>query len=578
MNRLRLLEELVSSDKDTKVLSNVEVRSILKGTMDPVLILYLFYILKEELLDPNVLLVQAIAMALDEEYLIPIGMAIRFGADPNLYVNTSGVGALHILAYTYYRLPNKALINYIVLMLLASESNASMAAMDDTGGTYTMGRNPPPGPTVLEWISMKGYQTVIPDIQAGGLAKVERPFLTSIGEYIDRPDLITTEVSTVSIIRYHSYRVLSKLDSRGLDLQENLNLSLKYLNLTAFELFLEEGAVVTYLRMNDLLIRGKMYGKEKLTVPLDQIANMLKEGIKRNVEMDREQYTILNSISSGIAKEALDTYREPKWKKQCAVSKVPINEDLKALAMSLGISVDDKAQVCKEIAKVQVLDPKSITNAAISRQRQRVSNDMSTVSDFISKDPDLSSHVCTNKTLFEDDPYTYTDLDLAYYRDNLGITWCFVSDMYDDIISSGINPYTDEKIPQYFIESLQMKKDEISKLPEKRPTNVSDGLTYLSKDDNITNDKSMEYLDFIYSNSTKYNVNRYAIDSLTPAQIENVLSYAGADADTRDLTVLHARFTLARVIAGSMKEDTDPARRAMNRIRDIFRSKITRKS
>lgn len=77
--------------------------------------------LKEGNIDPNDLLIESIMKTKDNFYnvtekvnkedLIPIALALRYGADPNLYLQLNEIGNIHLLGYVYYNLSKPILFS-----------------------------------------------------------------------------------------------------------------------------------------------------------------------------------------------------------------------------------------------------------------------------------------------------------------------------------------------------------------------------------------------------------------------------------------------------------------------------------
>src|SRR5438105_1135115 len=102
MNNLALrdLQKIILGNRK-EPLSAIEIRNLFSYPTSPETILYIITALNQQKLDPHTALIQAIAHATKKEDLVPIALALRYGADPNLYVNAPNIGDIHILGYSY---------------------------------------------------------------------------------------------------------------------------------------------------------------------------------------------------------------------------------------------------------------------------------------------------------------------------------------------------------------------------------------------------------------------------------------------------------------------------------------------
>jgi hypothetical protein len=352
----RLILNVRSGDTASASLSSLELRELLTLPVSPELGLYLDLALRKGVLDPNNLLVQAIARVTTKESLIPVALALRQGANPNTYVNVPNVGTVHILNYVYitqsvgndrgvnsFDLPT---VNAIVIMLMLSGARPVMPAFDANAGRVRSntalpqngrGRNGDYGPSALEWLIDQGYSTILPDIQ-DNYELVDPTFMSQIGILLDRYDLVLPPPDLQLAFMARSNGVIGRwFDQSVVDSASdvellatlsgaNLNeLAVEYLNVEAFRRLIESGYVPDYNTVNLLLVRIRQYQAIRDRLSSQQLEEMLLEAVRFGVTLDRDQFAMLASLPFGRAYGdiILQEYTQPYWRKACRQAKSP---------------------------------------------------------------------------------------------------------------------------------------------------------------------------------------------------------------------------------------------------------------
>lgn len=105
--------------------------------------LYLLRGLQRRLIHPDVLLSASIAECRTNAGLVPIALALRSGANKNLYLNTPSIGPAHVMVYTVSILRDAGcpiqLINSVCLVLIQMGARTVSPAFDQGGNKVEIG-------------------------------------------------------------------------------------------------------------------------------------------------------------------------------------------------------------------------------------------------------------------------------------------------------------------------------------------------------------------------------------------------------------------------------------------------------
>lgn len=541
-NGLDQLQRLILSQR-SEDLSALELRDLLTPPISPEMVLYLESALQRGVLNPSNLLVQAVARATTRETLIPIALALRYGANPNTYVNVPGIGTMHILGYVYVTLGNAGqadspVINAIIIMLVISGARSIMPIFDTDAGRVrshinfneTQDRH---GPSIMGWLGDQGYVTILPDIQEG-FGMVEPGFLNQIGILLDRNDLVTLPLVGVDLqlaFAARSRGVLGRWfdqtvveSSNDDDLRTLLNeqglsgLAIDFLNGEAFRRLVDLGYIPDYNTVNLLLVRIRQYQAIRDRLSSQQLEEMLLEAVRYGTTLDRDQFAMLASMPFGrtFSDTILQEYNQPYWRKACrqasgvsqpnpsreqldpvrpleantartSLRPTQVPTRLRRLAVSLGVDPSqNRNEICEALDRLASADPDRLRQAAIRRQQARVSANLANVNEYVgSTSPPML--VCRNQSMLDrqGNPYEYNDLDLAAYRDGSGAVWCFTRDMFESVLETGVNPYSLQPIPESFRIAMQNQLDMSRRLGllDTRPIRFTEAIDQLRSRD-----------------------------------------------------------------------------------------------
>lgn len=568
---LKDLQKLIAGTRKTP-LSAIETANLFKNPYSAEFILYLISGLNTKVIDPDSALVQAIYNAKKKEDLIAVALALRYGADPNLYVKMQGVGDIHILGFTYMVLVDDLLpiLNAIVIMLHYLGSNPSMPIFDNNGGiidsTVSLVQ-PLIGQTVLQWLTDTGYDTILPII-LNSYDNVDSTFLNFIGSYIDAPDLINnkSDILLVDLVASHSVKVLKMviIDSYGSELEEaipskvidayyGLQLSLDYLNLDSFERFVDMGSNLSYADTINLIGRMKKYKEQRDMLSLGQLNSILSYAVSAGSVFDVVLLNYLKEVDTGIASEIEKIYDVPIWKRLCKNSNSagPLSDQLANWAFNLNLDpTGNKKLICQQVTDIMTADLNRVKEAMIERQKDRLESQVSLVTDYINfidqckkenKEDQLQTGL--DKVLFEnralyEDVYDHIDVDLIAYRDQLGRPYLFLSPNYRELLDLGKNPYTNLPLPNNLVQDIENKLLAIAKWRYTPMTTFSQTIDRVAANDKVNNVYTDIYAKLFDTEMMMKGINSYSTSQLTVSQMNNILADLGI---TTDLNVIDSK-------------------------------------
>lgn len=521
---LKDLQKIILGNRK-EPLSAIEIRNLFSYPTTPESILYLITALNQRKLDPHTALIQAIANATKKEDLVSIGLALRYGADPNLYVNAPNIGDIHILGYTYLVLSKRDLpiLNGTIIMLMIMGSNPNMLVFDTKGGIVKDEFSliePLKGRGVLEWLDDQGFDTIIPQIRKG-YGKVDKKFMTTLATFLDKENILTSDPRLDEALGAHTVSIFNK-HKNGIEIQKGLNVSMKYLNLTSFEYFIDQGAMLNYGEINDLIYLIKEYKDSGDLISMSQIRQMLLYVVQKGQGLDLYQGDLIKNFDQAIYDQIIKLYEVPYWKKICSQAKTKTPDRLKTLAYQLNLDPEVPCSIiCNRIKRLLQTDPKEIKKNVIERNKNRIHSELSYINEA-----DVSGLSCSNRSVLKTNIYDYPDADIAFYRDIQENIWCFTSNNFLKITSQKKNPYTVQEFPDYFLKDVSRKIDFISKYREMAddPTPISTVLDNINKSDIITNDYTDRYVKLFKEMGVLNGVTDWNLNNLSRKEMEKILN------------------------------------------------------
>lgn len=556
-------------------LSPVEINRLFQSPATPEFNLTLYQALQRDAINPDVTILQAIPRAKTREYLIPIALCLRFGADANMYVNAPNIGTVHILGYVYNVLgggrfeevgdaADTDVLNTIVLMLIAKGSRPTLPMFDRNAGKI----RPEPSMrttsiSVAEWLNEQGYTTILDRIitgQPSDLQKVvDADSLAILSILLDMTNLMAREYESRDALM--AIRAFSPLSFEKIPISEtvvimdnkSLDDSVTYLNSAAYDRIVKLGKLPSYLLINKILVNMRMYKERGRVLALQELEKMLISSVNVGTQLDQDQLAIISTMGRDILDSLLKTYEQPYWRKVCkAPGSTVVPEPLRRLAVSLNVDPTmSKAAICESLNNLSRADKEALKEAARRRQQLRISSDMGTMNEFLGgKMPNV---VCVNKGLLPHDPLDYNDIDIAYYRDDQGAVWCFTSDTFASILESGLNPYNSTILPDSFKDELKYRIDALKRLGVntttiRTPITYSKSLDSLADKDVINEKTSSQAVDIFIQLANKNNISSETIKTLSKDKMMAALRSIGQNIDLAPLSTSHALVTTAHIV------------------------------
>jgi len=536
--------------KRKEPLSGMEVKDLFKSPTTPESILTIYKGLKSQKINPNQILIEGIGSASKKEDLIPIALSLRYGADPNVYVKTGGVGNIHVLAFTYYRLsepsqdscilpPNQILINSIIMLLIASGSNPLMPIFKSCEQTFSL-TDTVSGQNVISWLCEAGYNTILDQVDES-LSNVKPESVTLIATFLNCPDMLKRDPKMEEVISSHADQILDNFAHLG-NLESGLSMSIKYLNLHSFKIYTNLGASLDYWEVNNILLKMREYKTNGDILSLGALFEMLLYAVETGTVIDLYQFKLLECMDMDLAQTLACKYSEPYIKKVCKVCKGNVSSELQLIAYHLNLNPEyPKETICSEISKMAMTDPEALKRSAVARQERRISDTLSPIQSFIC---DLPHTLLRNKSMVEN-IYDYVDWDIAVYRDQHGVNWGFLRTKFSDLLENDKNPFTQEKLPTNFKDEMEMKREAHILLGLDKPVKVSETIDSLTKKDTISNEKTQNAVKRFYNMACMEGVNDDFIMRLSKSSLENALRNINIRTDLTSLSDDFARITFA---------------------------------
>lgn len=510
-------------------------------------------------------------------YFLSAALALRYGANENLYVNAPGVGTVHILAFLHIRSETtnegeerakldaedkqfrSESLAFLTALLVAFGSKASRPVFQPTSTDRKFEAT-----TTLEWIRSQGFNSVLYNLSQS-LSELRDTYRTKIATYLNKPSkadenlidpflAVRTYASDV-FASYLSTALSRKSTSETVQLDKLASTAISVFAVDVFSKMLASGYVPTYVQMNSLLL--SLSSKGKLLSSLSK--KMLLDAIQHGAYLDTKQFSLAKIAGEDTAKEVQKEYNEPYWKKACRSTKGLQETDpqLQELAYFLHLDPEhNKKTICKQLEDISSADPNALVQAVEKRMKQYITDLVGYPYEFVNNDPEIR---CQNG---DENIYQYNPLDVAIYRDENGKAWCFTKDLFDNLLKTETNPYTKSPLPTAFLAKLSMKRQVLSKLGLKnlKLRTFSESLSKMSSKQEIRDKRSKRVLSEFLSEAEAKGISRRTIENLSPKDMQILLSRIGVEADLESLTDEHALYTLAHAATRAFQETPGTSR------------------
>ncbi len=529
-------------------------------------------------------------------HLLTMGLALRYSANPNMYIRIDNKSPKHIIYYlgnkwlelsTEGRENKLLLFRAAIALLVMAGSDINKLAVDEYAG-----RNLTNGKTVKD-VMMKDMKLLIKfqietqyndktsnymlsnEIEeADNLKLSDVPWIIGpkllefVGIVLDRPGMLVqdklnpvnllfifiTDADTFFNREYTQFDVgnFSNNLSKSITDSVSINASIEYISNDSFKQLLYNGHFPSYIAINNLILLRIRYKDDNIISPV--IDEMLLYAVKYGAYIDNFQLELLRSVTdtSTLEKE----YKKPFWRKFLLNfqhytyyghgSKESEKSRLWDLIFPLSINpkmniVDIGAKFHDEII---ILNQEELTSALRLSTKKRALSDINLRLGGgqinFSNTADIGS-----------DKFDYGYMDSTLYYDKKNDTyWLFLRNRYIELVQSGKSIYTGEYLDKHFLSILTEKITKYETINAtlllSSPIMLEDAINNLYNDiDNINNDLS----DKIFSCFKKILKDK----TLKPEQPDNILQKIGILSSVKNLKREHQLYTLAWIVRQYLK-------------------------
>jgi len=563
---------------------------------------YLRMIVRKKLISPNYVLSSIVKWSKTHIGLFLIGMVVREGANPNIYLTYPGKGNLHILAWaSAVRGPGDPLFNYIstVLRMLGSDifrpalrfegdsSDVDVRLIEQSFESLQVDESYyyRAGMLVKDYVSQNGY--IYDKTVTSFLNSMEDEWLLDVlvaTDDIGRFNSVSSKDarknkwdyiqsildSKISLTRFiidlstaHSMNIILSMDEERYPLiRETINgQSVPLFAASAscdkdfFDIFMKKGSSVKYVTINTIITFFKIFKENDIKLSEDCF-NMLNNAVKIGADIDLYQFNFFVSIADYDQIEKIrNSYQTPKWKKLCSIKNNLENRpELRQIAFNLNLdySMSDE-KICKKLEQIATIGTEQYFESAVKRQEDRISLEVEDpVDEYIDDDfsmetEDVEKSViqktrprCSEKTLIVNNPYAYNDARMAFYKDHKdGEIWCFTSDTFASLISSKVNPYNGNPLPAKFIATIKAHLNTLKEIGVYETNEtIKDSLKEIYSRSVINNKKTESQYDTVMKVLSLYGVSQERFESLRTETLQNTILESIADVNILNFKTL----------------------------------------
>lgn len=536
-----------------------------------------------------------------EDDLFAMSIALRNGANPNLYVVVGGVN-MHILAYLYKnwntKFRNAAIkddrLTITVLCLVAMGSNPTLPAIDARAGSVpSLPMARPASENVLQWLNTGGgrglphiLDRVYPDITKN----VDPPTMKRVAILTGKLDLLggqklverDFELAIAAVTEPKIYPLLPlPVQMKDLDFKYMYDALLAF-NEELAEFYVSQGILFSYPLFNNIILKTRQYKIEGSVLFYTMFARLIRVAIGRGQTIDNEQLNLLLILEKEDYDTIIASYDKPYWQKVCSSSSMyndRVPKHLQDIAHHTGLeATNDSAYICEQLYRLSEIPTDKLEAAAKQRQRIRISGSHSTLPELIDT-TEIPMLTCHNANQIEGDPLDYTELSMSHYRGADGLLWCFTSDKYSILSESKTNPATGLRLPDRFVELINYKIRRYKELgfDMRQPYRFSTIIQTTMKNDVVGDDESILQYDMMLDYLGDYGVGKHNLDAIKKEDLDAVMKSMGIHANLTLLeTHTHVLYTLAYIINGLAKSDPGRAKVLAEKIAELIKRTTTK--
>lgn len=510
---------------------------------------YLYLGLSKRKLNANTLLGVSLEHLESIQDLIPLGLALRFGADPNgsweLPQGRYSIAIVAALLFRSQRVARNVAMTAWALLLASGLKITAPARPEGLGETRTN----------VEFLA--NNRVITPDLerlfQDPSLSQLPDSARNYVGILLNRAPMVRSmdEADQLFVVATFADSLYARIS-----IEHSVD-ALKFFNNDYLAIALQNGAELRYASVNELLIdmrqRVKLQEMALAQVRLEQLLTAVKYG----TVIDKYQYAFLLATLSDKAQSVSAAYREPRWKKECR-SASPPSRDLERLALGLQIEQGNKTEVCQLLNQYSTADKDKLVAAA----KERRANNLISSGNLLSN----TAKTCTNSAQLTKDPLELPKLATVSYI-SAGKLYCIPSELYESVLKTGLSPFTNdqgihEQLPISIKTEIEQNLAQLKRYhfsPVAVPS-FREMLAQLNDPDNIGLDTStlQEFYDLAAANGlTRDQIATVSVDSMERALATLDLSTPLAPLDSQE----HRIMTLAEEAVPVLENDPVAASR-----------------
>lgn len=544
-----------------------QLQLLFGSSITPEKIFLTAYGLNNGTIAPDQAMIQVIYNISNELYVILLALCLRFGADPNLHIDTinNSLGKIHVIAYLYNigsKKVNNTIVNTCALLLLLSGSNV----MNDI---YTVNKTNE-SVTVEKWLDSQGYKYPFKSLISNDISGIEKVVtldsmrLASL--LLNNPKLYNGSYKSTDLteaIRYHSPTCIEDCPiSYYQDSMDycDLRTAVHSYNYDAIKYLLIKKEEPSYLLVNTVIY--DMKDKKGKVIIEKQLQQILLLWIKNGVKLDNYHLQLL-SIHPEYLIELKNEYQKPYWIKVCNGDTIHGNtsEELHHISDNLGITSDNKQYLCRILKKMNEADPNALLNASKKMVHDRLASEVYNPLEYMGGNyPPL---VCMNMSMFNKDILDVNPNYIAAYKNENDSVYCFPASMFDTLIDTKMNPYDNTKLPNEFIGQMKCKKQSIDNATlglfnSSIPMTFNEALIELKKNDIIDSKTSDHTYQQFINIANRSSISKDAIESIPRDKLLMKLkSVTNINDSFTDYSNAHLRITIAYIIVHIYNRNKD---------------------
>ena len=277
------------------------VKSIIGNDKDLIIehVSHIYKLLNQKILNPNQLLVQVLLMIPSpttlkkcKYYLILIGLALRYGASANAYINIATYSEpIHILVYLYQELTRSwrdpELTKIIASLLLVSETDVNLPVFYNKSS-----------PIISTYLKELKYPIELSEFGTDHILKY-------VSHLLDKPEYLlknNTKLSLRLSIKYYTNQCLKKACELkpNLPSQQYLIWTVSSFNIDAYQKLIELYDSIPYWLINQILLAMEKNQHHQTSHYTEYIHELLIDCLKilidKKVYFDHEQWNFIQRL------------------------------------------------------------------------------------------------------------------------------------------------------------------------------------------------------------------------------------------------------------------------------------------